>query len=201
MLLGEAHLQAEFVLLGSNLLREAEEARSLDGSLWMWFALQGILTAAANISKMLWSGAPEPTRAEQIAERKPIRDALGIQDDSCLREIKVRNSLEHYDDRLERWYHKSSGAYIARGIGDMTLLGEGMNAAGFVRYEPESGIVTFGKHSVSIPGIIAECQNLKDRHTSAMTSVFAGRRRSRPPDAAKSTHLDAATQHNSAQNG
>jgi hypothetical protein len=164
-------MQARFVLQGAELLEQADRLpKGPERGERMWFALQAILTAAANIQKALWSGAQEPTRAMQIAERKPIRDALGISDASCLSSSKVRNSLEHFDDRFTRWYEKAlANPAPGQSIVAVRVTTKGPKAAevpgnapvhSFVVYDRGSGTITFGSHTAPIPDIVAECRRI-----------------------------------------
>jgi hypothetical protein len=74
----------------------------LNVTLEYWAAVQTLLVAAANVSKLLWPPGPSslgavPDRGEQV------RRLLGIADDSPLRDRAARNHAEHFDERLERW--------------------------------------------------------------------------------------------------
>jgi hypothetical protein len=179
LLLGEASLQARFGLIGGTLLGTGSEMPATrERSEQMWFALQAILTAAANINKTLWSGAREPTRTEQITERKLIRDALKLSDDSCLRAIDVRNSLEHFDDRLTHWYGDGSSppnGYVGRAVtigDDDDGLPPHMSSNVFVRYSRTSGLISFRNKSTSIPAVVGECQHIVDHYLAATELLF-----------------------------
>ena len=54
---------------------------------------------SANISKIIWP-SKEETRSE-------ILEALGLPSELSLRNRRLRNHLEHYDERLEEWYRES----------------------------------------------------------------------------------------------
>lgn len=54
----------------------------------VWFALQGLLVAAANISKMLWGSG-----GEKAQERVALRSHLAVQDGSVLESPSLRNDL------------------------------------------------------------------------------------------------------------
>jgi hypothetical protein len=68
----------------------------------MWIAVQGLLTAAANISKALWG-----QKGRLADERAPLRESLAVDDSSPLRDVALRNHFEHYDERLDRWWATS----------------------------------------------------------------------------------------------
>ena len=68
-----------------------------------WTAVQNALSAAANISKGLWGQS-----GSLAQERKPLRDSLEITDDSIFTTTTLRNHIDHYDERLDRWYNTSN---------------------------------------------------------------------------------------------
>src|SRR5437867_12392025 len=61
----------------------------------VWIALQQLLVAAANISKLLWGskGKKEETHAG-------LRADLRIANTSPLRDVDLRNDWEHVDERI-----------------------------------------------------------------------------------------------------
>jgi hypothetical protein len=65
----------------------------------VFYSIQNMLNAAANISKALWGQG-----GKLADQRKPLRDSIGIADDSPLREVTMRNNFEHFDERLDRWW-------------------------------------------------------------------------------------------------
>ncbi len=70
-------------------------------------ALHSLLTHAANISRLLF-----PTRtSDRYAQRrgKRLRVLLGVRDDSPIADRSLRNHLEHYDERLDRWAQNNPG--------------------------------------------------------------------------------------------
>lgn len=76
---------------------------------------QNILAAAANVSKLLWASPPkekpewlevkdadyEEFRTYVLRRAKKLRRVLKVSDDSILKSRRVRNALEHFDDRLD----------------------------------------------------------------------------------------------------
>ncbi|MCJ7811204.1 MAG: hypothetical protein MUP62_03290 [Dehalococcoidia bacterium] len=103
-------LQCEFILLAAadinETLKMGQEGKDTINR--VFYAIQNLLVAAANVSKALWglSGA-------QSAQRQALRASIGISDASPLREVDMRNHFEHFDERLERWWSDSSRHNIA----------------------------------------------------------------------------------------
>jgi len=63
----------------------------------LWFEIQNLLVALANISKILW---PPDKTAERGAA---LRLTLAVPDTSPLSRRIMRNHFEHFSERLERW--------------------------------------------------------------------------------------------------
>ncbi len=125
----------------------------------LWFALQGLLGCAGNISKLLWGSGRNPTeQAQRERERRPLRDALEVTDDSPLRPRKVRNAFEHWDERIEDWFTPGDvDVYASRNVGppDAIMIG-GKPPRHFGSYDPSTGLLTFWEESVSVPDLIEE---------------------------------------------
>ncbi|MHA6298859.1 hypothetical protein [Devosia sp. CAU 1758] len=70
----------------------------------IFYALQNMLVACANIAKLLWG-----QRGGKSAERAPLREFLRIEEPSPFKDIAMRNHFEHLDERLDRWWQASPG--------------------------------------------------------------------------------------------
>lgn len=86
-----------------------------------WCSIQSFLVAAANISKFLWPVSKAEERGTQL------REFLSVQDDSPLKSRKVRDSFEHFDERLDSW--------LASGRGDN--FGKVYGPGDLMKFEPE----------------------------------------------------------------
>ena len=69
-----------------------------------WLAVQSFLTATANISKLLWPAGVQKDDTESRwrkfrAER--LRADLEVDESSALKDRKVRNSADHFDERID----------------------------------------------------------------------------------------------------
>jgi hypothetical protein len=121
----------------------------------IWFALQGILSIAANVAKLLW-GSQGP---EVETEREPLRIVAGVDDKSPLKPRKVRNAFEHFDERIICWWERGdTTVYASRKIGidpDWTPAG-----SRFGYYEPKARTITFLNHVVSITDLLAEFERV-----------------------------------------
>jgi hypothetical protein len=74
-----------------------------EGNDRLWSNAQLLLSAAGNLSKLLW-GNKSP---EALAERAALRASLGVTDDSPLYARRMRNHVfEHFDTVLIEWAEK-----------------------------------------------------------------------------------------------
>ena len=91
----EVERQTRFALLSATDLETGLKAGDVDR---IWYAVQALLVAAGNVSKLLWPPRPSvPNRGEEV------RQSLSVPDDSILAPRAFRNHFEHFDERLEEW--------------------------------------------------------------------------------------------------
>ncbi len=119
----------------------------------IWFAVQAILTASANASKLLWGDSyRDPlTRAD-------LRAALEVGEGSCLEPMQLRNQFEHYDEKIQKWRDKQKGeVYVGRNIGSAPLPD---SEDIFAHLDTSTSTVTFRKHKAVIVDLVAEAQRI-----------------------------------------
>lgn len=93
--------------------------------------IHSFLTHASNVSKILWPGTiPKQKRTEtdnQYQERirkikravlraTELRDELRLPEEHILKSRKLRNHLEHFDDRIDDWEEHSGNKNFAQDI-------------------------------------------------------------------------------------
>lgn len=78
-----------------------------------WSAIQSILIAAGNVSKILW-----PSRKSSDERGEVLRKLLGVDDQNLLSDRKFRNHFEHYDERIEDWFERSPSAVYTDSVID-----------------------------------------------------------------------------------
>lgn len=105
-----------------------------------WASIQNFLTATANISKALWGSSGRLKDA-----RQPLRDSLAIDENNPLSSTNLRNHLEHFDERLDRWYQTStSHNYADFIIGPKATTVSGLTESDMFRqFDPETNEVIF----------------------------------------------------------
>jgi hypothetical protein len=69
----------------------------------LFYEVQNLLNAAANISKACWGAG-----GKLATQRQPLRDSIGVTDASPLCDMSMRNNYEHFDERLDRWWRESA---------------------------------------------------------------------------------------------
>ena len=107
--LQEMSFVSEIVLQSKIAQRAAERLQTANDNLdniEVWGAIQSILVATGNVSKILW-----PTYSRHVERGEQLRQILQIKNNNPLSERKFRNHFEHYDSRIEEWYN-NQGSYI-----------------------------------------------------------------------------------------
>jgi hypothetical protein len=152
---GEVTQQCRFIVAASKDLDGALGANRSDDA---WRHIQTILVASATASRMLW-GSGSNKKAE--ISRAPLRASLQVDDASPFRDPRLRNDFEHFDERLEEWYAGSSEKlYAGRMIWPHSSFGGVPEEERFHWYDSKTGTVTFWKHAVSIPELVAEAKRV-----------------------------------------
>jgi hypothetical protein len=144
---GQVLLQCQFVLLAAEDLNQAMAKRNVRH---VFYALQNLLNAAANVAKALWGSKGTS------AGRKPLRDSIGIGDDSPLRQVAMRNHFEHIDERLERWWQESERHfYVDLNLGMGSVAGVARQDT-FRNFDPRTTNLTFWGDDFNVQNIIDE---------------------------------------------
>lgn len=145
----ELYYQGEYLRLANRNLDEA------DGLHEAWLAIHSILASAGNISKLLWGGGDADRQ-----DRKPLRELLGVKDDSPLKIRHVRNKFEHIDEYIDEWLDEDpTRPFVGRNIGGSPdQWPEGKHLFG--HYDPDSGRVWFWDWEISVPEMVQEAHSI-----------------------------------------
>lgn len=100
----EIVLQTKIATRASERLQVAND--NLD-NIEVWGAIQSILVATGNVSKILW-----PPAKSDKPRGEMLRKILKVKENNLLSERKFRNHFEHYDSRLEDFFRKQSNGGI-----------------------------------------------------------------------------------------
>lgn len=149
-------LQCKFLLIAANEVNTGLQQKNTER---VFYALQNLLNAGANISKMLWG-----QKDRKANERKPIRDSADIADNSPLREVAMRNNFEHLDERIDRWWNESK----VRNYADMNLgpksMFNGLDTMDMFRlYDPTTANLMFWGQEFNIQAIVLEVEKILPR--------------------------------------
>ena len=158
----EVLYQCQFAALASQDL-DAALAPPMDTQR-VWMAVQQILLSTANLSKLLWGSTDDADRS-----RAPLREKLGVADDSPIRAKRLRNGFEHFDEQIDKWWARGSPIFVSRNVGppEMIAVGdtpsEGEWARRLGHFDPETGEVTLWDRAANLRLILAEIGQIADR--------------------------------------
>jgi hypothetical protein len=149
----QAALQCRYVLLAAQDINNGLKNENIE---FTFYAIQNLLNASANISKVLWGQA-----GSRANERKPLRDSVGITDDSPLRAVTMRNNFEHFDERLEKWRTESPDEnYIDLNIVAKETYQHFAEIDRFRAFDPTTTYLTFWGQEFNIRKIVDEVRRI-----------------------------------------
>lgn len=147
---GQVKLQCVFLLHAAEDADKAVEAGNVTD---VFCALQSLINAGANISKVLWGAG-----GKLSAERQPVRDNLGVDDTSPLKNVNMRNNFEHFDERIDRWWKESKRHNaVDNNLGRV----EGVDDIDrFRNYDPTTSDLSFWGQDFNIKGLVGAAKAL-----------------------------------------
>lgn len=156
----QALLQCQFMLMAATQVDEALNASVSAGAgqttRRVFYAVQNLLNAAANISKALWGSG-----GRLATDRQPMRDSIGISDSSPLREVTMRNHFEHFDERIDWWWANSvRHNYVDLSVGPSGVVSGVDDSDRFRWFDPTTGDVIFWGQSFNLKALIEEVQRI-----------------------------------------
>ncbi len=153
--IGEIVNQAKFADRAAQHLETASGADPIE----IWGAIQSVLIAAANVSKILW-----PIRKSSVVRGDALRKLLDVDDRNPLSDRSLRNHFEHYDERIEDWFKgEYSAVYIDSSI-DPFDSAWGRNLANVHRgYNPLTKTLTFRGDSTDLAAILGALEAIRQR--------------------------------------
>lgn len=140
MFLYEIENQCKFALMALEDLKQAATERN---AFRIWYFIHAFLTAAGNISKLLWRSQGD---SEEYVERKEkLRKSLCIREDSPLGDRRFRNYLEHFDRELQNWVEATtSDNYVDLSFGSLDKVKKihsSSDLRNFLRYFDDKKLV------------------------------------------------------------
>jgi hypothetical protein len=146
-------LQCKYLLVAAAEINVALKERNIER---VFYGLQNFLNAGANISKSLWGGG-----GRLATERKPLRDSIGVDDTSPLREVTMRNNFEHLDERLDRWWKESKAHnHIDLIVGPKNTIAGAAETDKFRHFDPTTTDLVFWGQEFNLQQIVTEVQRI-----------------------------------------
>jgi hypothetical protein len=160
--LAEMVFIAEIVMQTKIAKRAAERLQAATGHsdhVEVWGAIQSILIAAGNVSKILW-----PSRKLSAMRGERLRTVLNVDNRNLLSDRKFRNHFEHYDARIEEWFEKNhSAVYVDPGIDSFESIW-GSNPVNRHRfYNPSTQTLTFRGESVDLGALLHALEEIRHK--------------------------------------
>jgi len=153
----------EIVFLGEivwqiKIAQRAKDRLNPTDRIEVWSAIQLILIAAANVSKILWPPEKYKVRGEHL------RKLLKIDDFNILFNRDFRNHFEHYDERMEAWFSEQPSAVYTDLVidpltsiwGDDPKLSTNKNRV----YNPVTMFLTFRGESIDLAAILKALEDI-----------------------------------------
>ena len=155
--LAELVFISEIVMQSKIAERAAERLVTCEDYVEKWSAIQSILVAAANVSRIFW-----PQRKTSAERGKILQTLLNVDDSNLLADRKLRNHFEHYDERIEKWFEENcSAVYMDLRIDPFKSIW-GPNPANFHRgYNPMTQTLTFRGESVDLAAILKALEEIR----------------------------------------
>jgi hypothetical protein len=130
----------------------------------LWVGCQQFVVGTANVSKALWGYG-----GKLKDERRTLRESLNVADDSPIRATRLRNHFEHYDERIDRWWSKSTSRnHLDKMIGPPDRIAGLDDVDRFRVYDPATHRIIFWGEEFRVEPIVAALVSL---HSIAETEA------------------------------
>jgi hypothetical protein len=155
LFLGEIAFQCQLAAKAAERLPACDEQFD---SIEVWSAIQSILIAAANVSKILW---PRESRSSRGAA---LRKLFDVDDTSPLCDRSFRNHFEHYDERIEDWMSTTpSATYTDQMIGPVFEGPLHFPRLVHRHYDPYTQVLIFRNESMSLGSVLRALELVRQK--------------------------------------
>ncbi|GBQ69607.1 hypothetical protein AA103196_2259 [Ameyamaea chiangmaiensis NBRC 103196] len=146
-------LQAEFIIISSEQINSALKERDVTK---VFYSIQNFLNASANIAKCLFGSG-----GRKCAQRKSLRESIGVDENSPFKNVSARNNFEHMDERIDRWWGESRRHNLC----DLNITPAGFiqgfeTVEWFRNFDPETTDITFFSEKFNLQEIVDEVQRI-----------------------------------------
>ena len=154
--LGEIKYQSQFAAKAAERLVTRGDSHD---PIELWSAVQSILIAAGNVSKILW-----PPRPRSAPRGAMLRVLLDIDENNALSDRSLRNHFEHYDERIEDWLSSThSSVYIDQIIGLPPGFLRDFPQNAHRSYDPSTQMLKFRGESMSLESILRALDEIRQK--------------------------------------
>jgi hypothetical protein len=134
-----------------------------------------LLQHAGNVSKILWPASQKPLTKERGCW---LRTVLTINDDHVLADRRLRNHVEHFDERIDEWAVSSKNHnFVDHIIGSRSMVaGESVDDADTFRlYDPQANTFIFRGESFDVQLIADGLKDISTRVLERLKNLLAAR--------------------------
>ncbi|MDA5194956.1 hypothetical protein [Govanella unica] len=174
----ELRNQCMYAETALNLFNQSLEKQSKGG---VFFAAQSFLTAAQQISRLLW-----PNRAKAKRRGEFLRQALGIPQEFPLSDDRLRNLWDLADEKTDDWINGSKNQVIAYDfLGPIGALGEKLPKDEHIYrlYDPETNRFYYRGDVFNLQQLAQQIAAVSGRVNGAHDQLFP----KQPPAEAEAT--------------
>lgn len=172
--LAEVVSQAESAFLSIGEMNNAIQTPG-NGNRQFFRAAHYFLIHTAAISRILWSDSKNKEVKKRTAQ---LRKLLGLPEEHVLRSRRLRNHIEHYDERIDDWIRSSRNHNIVVDmIGPRNAVGgDGIQDQDIFRsYDPSSKCFYFRGELFDIQEIANGISDVHRRAASALQDIWQKR--------------------------
>jgi hypothetical protein len=133
----------------------------------VFLLLQTILISCANLSKIFWPSHYEHDRKKECEECKERGETLRIEllfcdDGQILKSREMRNTFEHFDERLHAWFKESDyHNFVDTNIGPLGAVGGVATKDIFRWYDPSRRWLIFRGTIYKLRDVISSVEKLR----------------------------------------
>ena len=173
--LGEIIMQADMTVpIVHNMNVAVNQGHTIEA----FALLHYLLIHAGIVSRILW---PPAKKAPRVRRARELREMLGVDDTHTLADRRLRNHLEHYDERLDSWVKESvRHGFVDRWIGPRAGI-QGVDDKDIFRlFDPVEKVFIFRGESYAIQGLVDSLDDIRELAMKAhCRAEYEGHRRSR----------------------
>lgn len=157
--LAEVLTQTDFYLIGVRNLNAALTAE-VNSTKEVFASVHGLLTHAGMLSKLFW---PPDRRMRPGSDGVELRYLLGIDQnrDWLLRSRRLRDDLEHYEERIHSWHPQQRVIDMNVGPNDFISFGEGVSVVMNRHLDPETMMFSIRGETIDLQRLSNEVVEIR----------------------------------------